>query len=63
MAEIKDDASLVDQHTAAATPSAPSSAMTGSAERCVDVNGMLLPLPCHISYTVYTDVSFTRKRV
>lgn len=45
MAEIKDDANPVDQHTAAATPSAPSSAVTSSAEKCVDVNGMPLPPP------------------
>ncbi|KUL82753.1 hypothetical protein ZTR_10903 [Talaromyces verruculosus] len=38
MAEIKDDAKQVDQHTAAATPSAPSSAVISCAERCVDVN-------------------------
>ncbi|PCG96825.1 Hypothetical protein PENO1_066490 [Penicillium occitanis (nom. inval.)] len=38
MAEIKDDAKLVNQHTAAATPSAPSTAVTSSAEKCVDVN-------------------------
>lgn len=47
MAEIKDAASQVDQHTAAATPSAPSSAVTSSAEKCVDVNGMPLPLMLH----------------
>lgn len=44
MAEIKDDAKLVDQHTAAATPMAPSIAVTSSAEICVDVNGISPPL-------------------
>ncbi|KAF3391945.1 hypothetical protein DPV78_010614 [Talaromyces pinophilus] len=51
MAEIKDDAKLVNQHTAAATPSAPSTAVTSSAEKCVDVNG-IPPLPDFI----YTSI-------
>jgi hypothetical protein len=51
MAEIKDDANPVDQHTAAATPSAPSSAMTSSAERCVGVNGTFLsPIRIYLIY-------------
>ncbi|RAO66242.1 uncharacterized protein BHQ10_002254 [Talaromyces amestolkiae] len=41
MVETKDDASLAVQQTAAATPSAPSSAVTSSAEKCVDVNALV----------------------
>lgn len=61
MVETKDDASLAVQQTAAATPSAPSSAVTSSAEKCVDVNGMLFPLFKYLSPTVYANIALVQK--
>lgn len=61
MAETKDDASLAVQQNAAAIPSAPSSVVTSSVEKCVDVNGMLLSLLCHLTSTIYANRNSIQK--